>query len=132
MPVMQSRPIAALIIASALALLAGCYERVVSERPFAGMAGNRNMPTAPDYTEAQADFYAKAKARNQKPFDPIGDWIVKPIGGLAEGIGNAFSGEEEPKARSMQPPARPATSAGDVNLPPPAPKKPTPSTVPAP
>lgn len=106
----------------AAAGLMGCYERVVSERPFAGMSGNRNLPTAPDYTEAQADFYAKARARNQKPFDPIGDWIVKPIGGVAESIGNAFSGEEEPAPRVVQPPARPATSAGDVNAPPPVPK----------
>lgn len=116
----------------AAAGLTGCYERVVSERPFAGMTGNRNLPTAPDYTEAQAEFFAKHKARNEKPFDPIGDWIVKPIGGVAEGIGNAFSGEEEPTTKGMRPPARPATSAGDVNTPPPAPKEPTPPADPAP
>ncbi len=112
------QPTRTLLLATlTLAPLTGCYERVVNERPFPGMAATRsNAPTAPDYREAQADFYRSVEDRNKKPFDPIGDWILKPIGGAAEGIGNAFSGGDEPAKPSANP-ARPVTSANDVSPP---------------
>ena len=109
------------IVAFSMPFLGGCYERVVNERPFPGMAATRSQgPTAPDYSQAQADFQKRVDDRNKKPFDPIGDWIVKPIGGVAEGIGNAFAGDPEPAKPTVNP-ARPVTSAGDVSNPPPTP-----------
>jgi hypothetical protein len=108
-----------LFIIIGFAGLTGCYERVVSERPFAGMAATRSQaPTGPDYSQAQADLQKRVENRNKKPFDPIGDWIFKPIGGVAQGIGNAFSSDEPAKPATS--PARPVTSAGDVSNPPPA------------
>ncbi len=98
----------------------GCYERVVSERPFAGMSSTRSdLPTAHDYSQAQADFIRQHQDRNKKPFDPIGDWIIKPLGS----IGEAFSGGDDDDHAggqpTVRPPARPATSAGDAPAPPP-------------
>jgi hypothetical protein len=120
----------ALVLAPLAAPLAGCYERVVNERPFPGMAATRsNAPTAPDYREAQADFYRSVEDRNKKPFDPIGDWFIKPIGSAAEGIGNAFSGGDDP-AKPATNPARPVTSASDVSNPPARSSNTTPDTTP--
>ena len=122
----------ATVLITALSLLsAGCYERVVSERPFAGMSSTRSdLPTAHDYSQAQAEFIKRHEDRNKKPFDPIGDWIIKPIGGAASSIGNAFSGGDDDDHTSGQPtvkpPARPATSAGDAPTQPPAPATPAP------
>lgn len=119
-----------MMLISLLSLSAiGCYERVVSERPFAGMSSTRSdLPTAHDYTQAQADFIKQHQDRNKKPFDPIGDWIIKPIGGAASSIGDAFSGGDDDAHASGQPtvkpPARPATSAGDAPTQPPPPAAP--------
>ncbi len=110
-----------LTLAAMTTLLGGCYERVVSERPFAGMAATRT-PTAADYTAATAEQVDRVNNANKKPFDPLGDLIFKPIGGVAQGIGNAFGGKDDPDDddKKVEPPARPATSPGDV-APPPAP-----------
>lgn len=120
------RNLRSILLITLLSLSAiGCYERVVSERPFAGMSSTRSdVPTAHDYTQARADFIKKHEDRNKKPFDPIGDLIFKPIGDAATGIGNAFSGGDDDDGHAagqptVKPPTRPATSAGDVDSPPP-------------
>ncbi len=81
------RWIGAILVVAAL-LSSGCYERVISQRPYPGMAytGPNAPPVAADYSKSP-EFQ-----KHEKGFDPIGDWIVKPIGGVARGIGNAVSG----------------------------------------
>ena len=103
--------------------LTGCYERVVSEKPFPGMAARRfDVPTAPDYSQAQADFQRQVNERNQKPFNPlgaIGEGIGNAVGGVAKGIGNAVGGgsDNSKPGDGAANPARPATSANDVGKP---------------
>jgi len=108
----------------AAACLTGCYERVISEKPFPGMAARRvDGPTAPDYREAQANFQRQVESRNQKPFNPlgaIGEGIGGAVGGVAKGIGSVFGGDSADPAKPAVNPARPVTSAGDVSKPAPA------------
>lgn len=103
---MRSTPWTLASLALALVgLSAGCYERVVSEKPFPGMRSTRSdVPTAYDYSSHQPP-------EPEKPFDPIGDWIVRPIGGVFDGIGNALS----PSPPAQPPPiSRPVTGAGSA------------------
>jgi len=67
---------------------------VVSSKTYPGWnpTGLEQPPTAPDYSQAEMVH------KKSKPFNPIGDFIVEPIGGAFSAIGNAFAGDDSSKS----------------------------------
>ena len=79
--------------AAFLCLLTGCYERVVSERGFAGMASRRNVATAPDYSGEREAFEERYRDQTQPDFDPFGDF--------GRWISRQFSSDDKPERASQ-------------------------------
>jgi hypothetical protein len=70
-----------------LLCLPGCYEKVISTKTYPGwrVAGGASPPTAHDYSGVNM------LPDRKKSFNPIGDYIIDPIGGVFESIGSAFT-----------------------------------------
>lgn len=98
------------LMLAGLSLLAGCYERVVSERGFPGMATRANVATAPDYSQAQAQFEERYQERTESKFDPFGDF--------GRWVGGLFGSSEEKKpARGTGPQSTTNTPSGSTTAP---------------
>lgn len=96
------------LLATLLGLTAGCYERVVSSKTYPGWnpSGLEQPATAPDYSGVEMVH------KKKKGFNPIGDFIVEPIGGAFNAIGNAFAGDDD-SSKSGHNDGRDGSRAGD-------------------
>ena len=104
-----TRTIATILLAL-VACSAGCYEKVVSSKPFPGMAytGKDAPPVAADYSNA-----FESQLKNDNFFAPIGSF-TRGVGNAFKGIGEAITGggdKPKPAARSPEYNSTPATSA---------------------
>lgn len=112
----------ATILLALLACAAGCYEKVVSSKPFPGMAytGKDAPPVANDYSNA----FESQRKKDDNFFAPIGSF-TRGVGNAFKGIGEAITGGgDKPKPAGRTPEFNSTPAATTTTAPPRKPAEP--------